>query len=210
MKINKRGLDIIKKYEGLSLRSYRCPAGVLTIGYGHSGNDVKPNMTITEDDANRLLRKDVAKFEKLVEKYDSSYRFNENQFSALVSFAYNVGNIDGLTSKGKRTLDVIVEKMLLYCKANGTYLSGLYNRRVAERKLFLQPVVQSDNKGVVIAPSGLNVRTGASVNNRVLTAIPYGYEVDIIDVCNDEWLHVNYDGIDGYVYSRWIRRCDNV
>ena len=69
MKISNNGLAIIEKFEGCQLKAYVCPAGVLTIGYGHTGSDVKPGMTITKEQAVELLKKDVAKFEKVVEKY---------------------------------------------------------------------------------------------------------------------------------------------
>ena len=135
MKINEAGLSLIKSFEGCRLEAYKCPAGVWTIGYGHT-TGVKQGMKITLEEADKLLREDVEKFEKKVDKYNSKYNFNENQFSALVSFAFNVGNIDQLTANGTRSLPVIREKMLLYNKANGKTLTGLVRRRKAEYDLF--------------------------------------------------------------------------
>lgn len=135
-KINKSGLNLIKKYEGCKLTSYICPAGVLTIGFGHTGKDVKPNQTITKKKAIKLLKKDLARFERHVQSYNYIYEWTDNEFSALVSFAYNIGNIDQLTAYGTRTRSQIRTAMLKYVKANGKTLQGLVKRRKAELKLF--------------------------------------------------------------------------
>ena len=135
-KINKSGLNLIKKYEGCKLTSYICPAGVLTIGYGHTGKDVKPNQTITKKKAINLLKKDLARFERHVQSYNYIYEWTDNEFSALVSFAFNIGNIDQLTAYGTRTRSQIRSAMLKYVKANGKTLQGLVKRRKAELKLF--------------------------------------------------------------------------
>ena len=134
-KINKSGLNLIKKYEGCRLTSYICPAGVLTIGYGHTGKDVKPNQTITKKKAISLLKKDLARFERHVQSYNYIYEWTDNEFSALVSFAYNIGNIDQLTAYGTRTRSQIRSAMLKYVKANGKTLAGLVKRRKAAPKL---------------------------------------------------------------------------
>ena len=135
-KINKSGLNLIKKYEGCKLTSYICPAGVLTIGYGHTGKDVKPNQTITKKKAINLLKKDLARFERHVQSYNYIYEWTDNEFSALVSFAFNIGNIDQLTAYGTRSRSQIRIAMLKYVKANGKTLQGLVKRRKAELKLF--------------------------------------------------------------------------
>ena len=135
-KINKSGLNLIKKYEGCRLTSYICPAGVLTIGYGHTGKDVKPNQTISKKKAINLLKKDLARFERHVQSYNYIYEWTDNEFSALVSFAYNIGNIDQLTAYGTRTRSQIRSAMVKYVKANGKTLPGLVKRRKAELKLF--------------------------------------------------------------------------
>ena len=129
-------MNLIKKYEGCRLTSYICPAGILTIGYGHTGKDVKPNQTITKKRAINLLKKDLARFERHVQSYNYIYEWTDNEFSALVSFAYNIGNIDQLTAYGKRTRSQIRSAMLKYVKANGKTLAGLVKRRKAELKLF--------------------------------------------------------------------------
>ena len=135
-KINKSGLNLIKKYEGCKLTSYICPAGVLTIGYGHTGKDVKPNQTISKKKAINLLKKDLSRFERHVQSYNYIYEWTDNEFSALVSFAFNIGNIDQLTAYGTRTRSQIRSAMLKYVKANGKTLQGLVKRRKSELKLF--------------------------------------------------------------------------
>ena len=135
-KINKSGINLIKKYEGCRLTSYICPAGFLTIGYGHTGKDVKPNQTITKKKAISLLKKDLARFERHVQSYNYIYEWTHNEFSALVSFAFNIGTIDQLTAYGTRTRSQIRSAMLKYVKANGKTLPGLVKRRKAELKLF--------------------------------------------------------------------------
>ena len=145
MKISEKGLELIKSFEGLRLTSYKAVSSekYYTIGYGHYGSDVRKDMTITESQAEELLKKDVEKFENKVNKY-SNYNFNQNQFDALVSFAYNIGNIDQLTAKGTRTIEQISSHISLYVKAGGKTLAGLVKRREKEKELFDTPVESSN------------------------------------------------------------------
>lgn len=84
------GLDLIKHFEGCELTAYVCPAGVVTIGVGHTGPDVHMNMTVTQAEADRLLADDLDRFEKaVVDLIDVP--FNQNEFDATVSFAFNCG-----------------------------------------------------------------------------------------------------------------------
>lgn len=137
MTVNDKGIALIKSFEGLRLKAYKAlpTEKYYTIGYGHYGSDVKEGQTITEAEAEALLRADLKKYEAKVNKY-SAYNWNDNEFSALVSFAYNVGNIDGLTKKGERTRDEIIKVWPTYNKAGGKVLSGLSKRRAEEVKLF--------------------------------------------------------------------------
>ena len=140
MHINK-ALKMIKKYEGLALKPYYCPSGVLTIGYGHTGNDVKKGMVITKKQANELLKKDLVRFKKEVMKYDNIYHWNENEYQALLSFAYNIGSIHQLTKNGTRSKEQISTAIPLYCTgSNGNKLLGLLKRRMEEQKLFNKEV----------------------------------------------------------------------
>lgn len=146
MQTGQAGIDLIKQHEGCRLTAYKCPAGVWTIGYGHTGSDVKEGLTITPVKAEQLLKADLAKFEKHVQNFDSKYHWNQNEFDALVSFAFNVGSINQLTANKTRTKAQIAQAMLLYNKANGKVLPGLTKRRQAERQLFLTPVQEVKSK----------------------------------------------------------------
>lgn len=136
----KDGLELIKKYEGCRLSAYLCPAGVPTIGYGHT-KGVKLGQTITQEKAEKLLEEDIKVFCKKVDKYDKIYKFNQNEYNALLSFCFNIGSLDQLTAKGTRSKEVIGEKMKLYVKANGRTLSGLVRRRNEESALYKKGVV---------------------------------------------------------------------
>ena len=139
MKISNNGLNLIKSFEGCRLQAYKCPAGVWTIGWGHTGN-VKAGQTISQVQADQLVLSDLTAYEAIVSRYESRYGWNQNEFDALTSFAYNVGNIDQLTAKGTRDRATIAEKILQYNKGGGKVLAGLSRRREAERALFLTPV----------------------------------------------------------------------
>lgn len=154
MKISQKGIDLIKKFEACRLTAYRCPAGVWTIGYGHTG-DVRQGQTITRNYAETLLRSDLIKFELKVSKYDPQYNWNQNEFDAMVSFAYNIGNIDQLTDRGNRSRKEIAEKILLYNKAEGQVLNGLIRRRNAERELFLTPCGKTSGNGTERREGGI-------------------------------------------------------
>ena len=138
MKTGQAGIDMIKQFEGCRTTAYKCPAGVWTIGYGHTSG-VKQGQKITQAQADEYLRQDLAKYEKNVAKYEAKYKWNQNEHDAMVSFAHNVGSIDKLTANGTRSKAVIAEKILLYDKAAGKVLAGLTRRRKAERDLFLKP-----------------------------------------------------------------------
>lgn len=141
-KIGQAGLALIKQYEGCRLAAYRCAAGVWTIGYGHTAG-VHSGMTITQAQADAYLQQDIAKFEGYVNNpayVPITANLNQNQFDALVSFAFNLGagNLRKLC-KG-RTAAQIAQAMTQYCKANGKVLAGLKRRRAAEQALFNKPV----------------------------------------------------------------------
>ena len=146
MKTGQAGIKLIKQFEGCRLTAYKCPAGVWTIGYGHT-QGVQPGQTITQAQAEQMLTSDLGKYESNVNKYQDKYKWSQNEFDALVSFAYNIGGIDQLTAGGTRTRQEIADKMLLYNKANGKVLSGLTKRRQAERELFMAASCRTLRKG---------------------------------------------------------------
>lgn len=136
--ISLTGLTLIKNFEGLRLNAYRCPAGIPTIGYGHTKN-VKMGDVITLHQADLFLLEDVQSSVNAVNKLDDIYHFTQNEFDALVSFTFNCGkgNLTKLTAKGTRSKKVIAEKILLYNKAGSRVLMGLMRRRQAEHDLFV-------------------------------------------------------------------------
>ena len=138
MKISKNGIELIKHYEGLRLKAYKPVATekYYTIGYGHYGADVDADMVITNEQANQYLYKDVVRFENVVNALQRSW--TQNQFDALVSFAYNCGAANLKRLVENRTTNIIADKMLLYNKAGGKELAGLTRRRKEERELFLR------------------------------------------------------------------------
>lgn len=142
MNISQKGIDLIKSFEGLQLKAYNATGSekYLTIGYGHNGADVKPNQTITAQQAEDLLKKDLQKFVDGVNSLVKS-TINQYQFDALVSFAYNcgLGNLQNstlLTLVNKRDFSGASLEFAKWNKAGGTVLAGLTRRREAERKLF--------------------------------------------------------------------------
>lgn len=144
MKTSSSGLDLIKEFEGLRLQTYRCPAGVLTIGYGHTSAagppTVTPTMRISQAEANHILASDLGKYESAVSSA-VTVPLKQNQFDALVSFCYNVG--PGAFSKStlvkklnRGEYDAVPAELMKWNKANGKELSGLTRRRRAEAKLW--------------------------------------------------------------------------
>ena len=138
MKISQRGIDLIKEFEGCDLKATKAvpTEKYYTIGYGHYGADVKVGQTITKKEAEQLLLDDLVSYEAKVFKYDNVYHFNQNEYDALVSFCYNVGNIDTLTAKGTRSKDDICKYILKYNKSGGKVYEGLTKRRKKELELF--------------------------------------------------------------------------
>ena len=140
---NKAGIELIKAFEGLRLVAYADAVGVATIGYGHTRTVKKSDIgktKISAVDAENLLKGDLAHFENAVSKL-VKVPLTSNQFSALVSFAYNLGEgnlskstlLKKLNAKDYRGAAVEFEK---WNKAGGKVLAGLVRRRAAERRLF--------------------------------------------------------------------------
>ena len=141
-RIGQAGLALIKQFEGCRLIAYQCSAGVWTIGYGHTAGVYK-GMKITQAQADAFLKQDIAKFEKYIN--NPSYvpftdKLNQNQFDALVSFAFNLGqgNVKKLCTG--RTINQISSAIQQYCKAAGKTLPGLQRRRKAEAALYNKKV----------------------------------------------------------------------
>lgn len=142
MRISEAGVDLIKAFEGCKLEAYKCPAGIWTIGYGHTGSNVTSGLSIDEQEAESLLYDDLVKFEDGVNKLTCELDITQGMFDALVCFSYNVG----LGNLAKSTLLKLLkqnkvleasEQFKVWNKAGGKELAGLTRRRNAEAELFL-------------------------------------------------------------------------
>lgn len=156
MNTSQAGIDLIKKFEGCRLTAYKDSVGVWTIGYGHT-RGVYEGLTITQAYAAELLREDLKSAEKNVRSYNAIYHWTQNEFDAMVSFAFNIGSINGLTKQGARSKTEVSRKILEYNKAGGRVLSGLTARRKAEKKMF------DESKGSVEMPTIRKGDTGTPV-----------------------------------------------
>lgn len=134
MKTSKAVLEKIAEFEGIRLTAYKCPAGVWTIGAGHT-EGVYEGMTITREQAMGFLEYDIRKSEQAVTALNMP--FSQNQFDALVSFTFNcgAGNLRKLCLG--RSNAQIADAIPLYNKGGGKVLKGLVRRREWERNLFL-------------------------------------------------------------------------
>ena len=151
--INEAGFRLVQEFEGYAeqlgdgsgrVRAYRDSGGVLTIGFGHTGPDVTEDLIITREQAEQLLREDLQEAEDAVSNL-VAVPLNENQFSALVSFVFNLGagelqdsTLLELLNQGKYL--EAADQFLRFNTVNGEPLEGLTRRREAERQLFLTPL----------------------------------------------------------------------
>jgi GH24 family phage-related lysozyme (muramidase) len=175
MKVNSLGLSLIKSMEGCKLTSYRLKGERnYTIGYGHSGSDVKENQTITQAQADALLRSDLAKFESYVEK-NTKFSLNENQFSALVSYTYNRG-YKGFRQLMDNTSNVydLGNNMVTYWGSNAKYKSALIARRKKERTLFYIPTTSIDIPNPLLKRGSM----GTEVERLQKALNQFGYGLD--------------------------------
>lgn len=143
MKINTLGLQIIKHFETLQLKPYQDGGGRWTVGWGHLLSGPGPHHEITQEQADALLLEDVERAEKVIEAF-VRVPLTSNQFSALVSFAYNLGNkpfaqgtVDNLLNDGR--FDRVPGLMEQYVHDNGREEKGLVRRRAVEAFLFQTP-----------------------------------------------------------------------
>lgn len=149
MKITKtgeKGIALIKSFEGFESKPYKCPAGIPTIGFGATfyPDGKKVSMTdtpVNESQATDLLKSMLVSFEQYVDSYCRD-EINQNQFDALVSFAYNLGpgNLKASTLLKKVNVNpndvTIRDEFMKWCRSNGAILKGLQRRRQAEADLY--------------------------------------------------------------------------
>jgi lysozyme len=159
-RVNEDGLKLIRQWEGLRTTAYKCPAGVWTIGYGHTSAagapTVSAGMKITTAAAEDILKADLRKYEQAVDKA-VKVGLSDNQFSALVSFCYNVGPGAFAGSTLVRKLnagryDAVPSELAKWTKAGGKNLPGLVNRRAAEAGLWARGSFVSSSTEEVAPP----------------------------------------------------------
>ena len=140
MKVSEKGLAFIREWEGCELKAYKDGGGVWTIGVGHTGPDVKPGMTITQFEADELLRLDVEDHD--ISRFLGDVPTSQNQFDAMSSLAFNIG-LERFRNSTVLKRHKLGNKMgaanafLLWHFDNGKPVKGLMRRREAERKVYL-------------------------------------------------------------------------
>jgi lysozyme len=147
LKYSKSGLQLTEMFEGVKLTAYRCPAGILTIGYGHTGHDVYEGLTITQDHAEALLLVDITWAEVIVKHY-VTVALTQTQFNSLVDFVFNIGsgNFEHSTLlKVLNTGDFVQagHEFEKWEMIHGTPNKGLARRRVAEAELFAHGIIKA-------------------------------------------------------------------
>jgi lysozyme len=171
MNTGPQGQDLIKRFEGLRLEAYQCSAGVWTIGYGHTSaaggvfsdtkgraqTEVMRGLAITAEEAERLFKADIDRFDNQVERLVKGIALSQNQFDALVSLAYNIGLGAFARSTVLKRLKRGDERgaadaFLMWNKAGGRVLRGLARRREAERALFLGDKAVVEGLALVARP----------------------------------------------------------
>lgn len=147
MHISDKGIEFIIREEGERLTAYKCPAGVLTIGVGHTGKDVKEGMKITKEQSSDLLKHDLKRFETCINT-NVSRVLKQHEFDALLSFAFNVGceafKKSTLLRKinNKSSIEDIEKEFNKWMYGGGRVLPVLVGRRKREMKLFKDGVYE--------------------------------------------------------------------
>lgn len=146
---NAAGVELIKNYEGLHLTPYLCSARVWTIGYGHT-RTVRSGMLITPEQADQLLDDDLRLVERAVQRI-VKVPLNDNQFAALVSFAFNIGiaNFERstlVTLLNRGWYEQVPAQLMRWNRVEGEVMGGLSRRRAAEGRLWNTPV-ESEGEG---------------------------------------------------------------
>lgn len=182
MHMSQGGLDnLLKKFEGCKLKAYRCPAGVCTIGYGHTSAagapEVRDGMIITQADAEDILKRDIVKYEIAVMDL-VKVKLTQNQFDVLVDFAYNagVGNLKSSTMLKKINsgdLDAVPAELMKWTKGGGKVLPGLVRRRQAAGAWWTaqdHPDDHEDHRAEPEAPPKRTMADSKQGNAALLTA----------------------------------------
>lgn len=204
MRTSKNGIDLIKKFEGIKTKAYKCPAGVWTIGYGHTKN-VQKGDTCTMAQAVEFLKEDLRVFECAINDL-VKVELNQNQFDGIISFVYNVGIGAFQDSTLRKFLNaghfpLAAGQFDRWNKAGGVVLEGLVRRRAAEKELFLAPVGNSNNYKVIA--TALNVRKGTGTTYRILKVLKQDTVVEIAET-KGSWGKLADD--DGWVSMKYLQK----
>lgn len=143
-KVSEAGANLIKSFEALKLTAYKAlpTEQYYTIGYGHYGSDVKAGMQITKEQAEKMFRNDLAKYEATVATATITKDLKQNQFDALVCFCYNIGQGAFLKSTLLRKVlanpndTSIRSEFAKWNKSGGQVIAGLTRRRTAEANYY--------------------------------------------------------------------------
>lgn len=204
MNISENGKNLIKTFEGCSLKAYKVlpTEKYFTIGYGHYGSEIYENMIITKQKADTLFNEDIKYYVNGVNNASLNFKPNQNQFDSLCSFCFNLGigvleNFNGLSS------EQVAKEILLYNKSGGEILLGLENRRKKEVELFNTPIGEIERElkrykehGTFKPNTKIYFRNNPIITNE--NPIQGSYNIDEL---------VNYDLVvitNLFVYISWI------
>ena len=203
MNISEIGIQLIKNFEGCVLKAYKCPAGVWTIGYGHTSG-VKEGQTITKEQAEEFLKQDLNRFEITVNNL-VNVPLNQNQFDALVSFCYNLGpnnlkNSTLLKLLNKKDYLGAADQFDRWVYAGGKKLPGLEKRRAAEKELFLKI---TESEFYIVIANALNVRKKPGTNNKIINVL---HKNDVVRISNvvDNWGELS--DTSGWVFMKYLNK----
>lgn len=221
MKINQLGIELIKEFEGLHekcgvrneeqlVKAYYCPSKVLTIGHGTTGSRVKPDLVISKSTAEAWLKEDLEYFENAVKRL-VKVKLNENQFSALVSFAYNCGegalsSSTALKRLNKGDYEGCVEALQWWNKGTFGVLEGLIRRRKSEGELFNKPIKTASGTLKILHKTPLKpfpesleglIKQGITVK----TLDPGEYQVTDLRKEGNHFKALLENGLSGYIYT---------
>lgn len=244
MNISEKGLDFLKTHEGFKTEWYDLKDGGLTVGFGNfisyaeaETKGIKEGQKITEEEANDMLHSKVDSFvdgtNAQLKEYD--FKVNQNQFDALVSYAYNrgLGNSEGTNGlrellSNSKSVKEISKNFLIYWGSNETYKNGLMNRRTEEQQLFDAEVVEekkkvevkekekvSDKKKVEekakpkkykVTADQLNIRKSPSNSGEILGTLKKNDTVEVISIDKDGWAKVKAKDGHNYVHSKHLTK----
>ncbi|MDE6491213.1 MAG: lysozyme [Muribaculaceae bacterium] len=144
MKTSQQMIDLIMQWEGFRAKAYRCPSGVLTVGYGHTGAEITPETTVTTDEATGMLLADIRNVERCIASMSdgAGVVLTQHQFDALVSLAFNIGSTRLRRSMLWRKIsinaptDEITREFRRWVYAGGKIMPGLVKRREREASIY--------------------------------------------------------------------------